>query len=80
MEVASLSVAASDQNCRVETGSGYIYHQTPLLTEVLMALLFEATELDFELEVDNSSFLDETWVIPVSMWHDTGHHTSICSV
>lgn len=33
--------------------------------ELLMGLLFEVTELDFELEVDNSSFLDETWIIPV---------------
>lgn len=37
--------------------------------ELLMGLLFEVTELDFELEVDNSSFLDETWIIPVSTWH-----------
>ena len=31
-----------------------------------MSLLFEVTELDFKLNVENSSFLDETWTIPVS--------------
>ena len=31
----------------------------------LMRLLFEVTEVDFELSVEQSSFLDETWVIPV---------------
>lgn len=30
-----------------------------------MRLLFEVTEVDFELSVEQSSFLDETWVIPV---------------
>ncbi len=30
-----------------------------------MRLLFEVTEVDFELSVDQSSFLDETWIIPV---------------
>lgn len=32
---------------------------------LLMKLLFEVTEVDFELSVELSSFLDETWVIPV---------------
>ena len=31
-----------------------------------MSLLFEVTELDFKLSVENSGFLDETWTIPVS--------------
>lgn len=31
-----------------------------------MALLFELTELDFQLEVEKCSFLNETWTIPVS--------------
>lgn len=30
-----------------------------------MRLLFEVTEVDFELSVEQSSFLDETWVIPL---------------
>ncbi len=30
-----------------------------------MELLFEVTALDFQLMVDHSSFLDESWVIPV---------------
>ena len=34
--------------------------------EVLMGILFEVTELDFQLQVECSAFLDETWVIPVS--------------
>lgn len=36
-----------------------------LCAAILMKLLFEVTEVDFELLVDHSSFLDETWVIPV---------------
>ena len=34
-------------------------------TVVLMQLLFQLTEVEFELSVEQSSFLDETWVIPV---------------
>ena len=30
-----------------------------------MSILFEVTEVDFELDVEDSSFLDETWIIPV---------------
>ena len=30
-----------------------------------MCLLFEVTEIDFQLLVDHSSFLDESWVVPV---------------
>lgn len=37
----------------------------PELRETLMALLFELTELDFQLEVEKCSFLNETWTIPV---------------
>jgi len=36
-----------------------------LYAETLMSLLFEATALDFELSIENSSFLDSTWTIPV---------------
>ncbi len=36
-----------------------------LHTETLMAVLFEVTNIDFQLTVTNSSFLDETWVLPV---------------
>ena len=36
-----------------------------MCTERLMELLFEVTALDFQLLVDHSSFLDESWVIPV---------------
>jgi len=32
-----------------------------------MSLLFEATALDFELSIENSSFLDSTWTIPVCL-------------
>ena len=31
-----------------------------------MAILFGATELEFQLQLESSAFLDETWVIPVS--------------
>ena len=31
-----------------------------------MSVLFGVTELDFQLRVECSAFLDETWVIPVS--------------
>ena len=31
----------------------------------LMQLLFRVTEVDFDLELDHCSFLDESWVIPV---------------
>lgn len=37
----------------------------PELRETLMALLFELTELDFELDEEKCSFLNETWTIPV---------------
>lgn len=30
----------------------------------LMEVLFEVTDIDFQLAVSNSSFLNETWVIP----------------
>ena len=30
-----------------------------------MSLLFEVTDLDFQLGIENSSFLDKTWTIPV---------------
>ena len=30
-----------------------------------MAILFNVTEIDFQLSLDSSSYLDETWVIPV---------------
>ncbi len=34
-------------------------------TDRLMAVLFEVTNVDFQLTLSNSSFLDETWVLPV---------------
>ncbi|XP_013415891.1 uncharacterized protein LOC106177605 [Lingula anatina] len=34
-----------------------------ILSEILMSLLFEATEIQFDLNTRNSSFLDETWYI-----------------
>lgn len=37
----------------------------PALVDLFMKLLFELTELDFQLNLDHSSFLDETWTIPV---------------
>ena len=37
-----------------------------LCSDLFMKLLFELTELDFQLNLDHSSFLDETWTIPVS--------------
>ncbi|XP_072044404.1 uncharacterized protein [Amphiura filiformis] len=36
-----------------------------LMVESLMSLLFWATELKFELNLRNTSFLDQTWVMPV---------------
>ena len=36
-----------------------------LLIASLMKLLFEVTELDFELSIDQSSFLDESWIVPI---------------
>ena len=29
-----------------------------------MGVLFEVTDVDFQLSVTHSSFLDETWVVP----------------
>ncbi|XP_064406493.1 uncharacterized protein LOC135351436 [Halichondria panicea] len=37
----------------------------PALRDRLMAVLFEVTNVDFQLTLSNSSFLDETWVLPV---------------
>ncbi|XP_077862116.1 uncharacterized protein LOC100366731 [Saccoglossus kowalevskii] len=36
-----------------------------LLKESLMSMLFLVTDIDFELNIKNASFLDETWQIPV---------------
>jgi hypothetical protein len=36
----------------------------PTLQNILMELLFQATEVDFELDYQSSGFLDETWIIP----------------
>lgn len=48
----------------------YWYHShsiigTKELRENLMEILFQTTELDFDLDHQKSSFLDETWVIPI---------------
>ena len=32
-----------------------------------MQLLFQVTEVDFDFNLANSSFLDESWIIPVYM-------------
>ena len=59
-----------EDRCKRRIWGGERFGLPPSLPpEVLMGLLFEVTELDFELDVDSSSFLDETWVIPVSTWH-----------
>ena len=36
-----------------------------------MEVLFELTELDFQLSTDICSFLDETWTIPVYIYSST---------
>uniref|UniRef100_T1IN51 RUN domain-containing protein n=1 Tax=Strigamia maritima TaxID=126957 RepID=T1IN51_STRMM len=36
-----------------------------ILTEVLLSALQEVTELNFDLNVKNASFLDETWLLPI---------------
>ena len=30
-----------------------------------MQLLFQVTELNFDLDLDHSSFLDESWIVPI---------------
>ena len=35
------------------------------LTGLLISLLFDVTALQFSLNYQHSSFLDETWIIPV---------------
>ncbi|CAI8039459.1 Peptidyl-tRNA hydrolase ICT1, mitochondrial, partial [Geodia barretti] len=42
---------------------------SPTLRETLMSILFGATELDFQLQLESAAFLDETWVIPVFIPH-----------
>jgi hypothetical protein len=37
-----------------------------------MDLLFKVTEIDFELAYKNASFLDETWILPVSQLQYVG--------
>ncbi|XP_078592779.1 uncharacterized protein LOC144871314 [Branchiostoma floridae x Branchiostoma japonicum] len=45
--------------------SGLSIIANPPLGEALMALLFALTDINFELDIKNASFLDESWVIPV---------------
>jgi len=36
-----------------------------ILCEILKSLLYEVTEVNFQLRIKNASFLDETWALPV---------------
>lgn len=38
---------------------------SPFCAVSLMQLLFQVTELNFDLDLDHSSFLDESWIVPI---------------
>jgi len=50
---------------RVSEASLHVLITLVSLTGLLISLLFEVTALEFSLNHQHSSFLDETWIIPV---------------
>lgn len=36
-----------------------------ILGEIFLSLLYQSAHIDFDLKLENASFLDETWLLPV---------------
>lgn len=41
-----------------------------ILGEIFLSLLYQCSHISFDLKLENASFLDETWQLPIYQQHE----------